>query len=87
MLRDKYEADKVFLDISELLALDLDPVLAQIDTLLDDDELFQLIRADLAKRYPRTTRTGRNSTPVEVILRLLAVKRLYPSATKTPNAR
>ena len=77
MLRDRYEADQVFLRISELLTLDMDPVLAQIDELLDDDELFQLIRADLAKRFPRTTRTGRNSTPVEVVLRMLAVKRLY----------
>jgi len=38
---------------------------------------YQLIRNDLAKRYPQTEQTGRNSTPVEVILRMLAVKRLY----------
>jgi transposase, IS5 family len=38
---------------------------------------YQLIRNDLAKRYPMTEQTGRNSTPVEVILRMLAVKRLY----------
>jgi transposase, IS5 family len=38
---------------------------------------YQLIRNDLAKRYPQTEQTGRNSTPVEVILRMLTVKRLY----------
>jgi IS5 family transposase len=36
-----------------------------------------LIRHDLAQRFPKTEQTGRNSTPVEVILRMLAVKRLY----------
>jgi IS5 family transposase len=35
------------------------------------------VRADLSKRYPRTATRGRRSTPVEVILRLLVVKRLY----------
>jgi IS5 family transposase len=50
--------------------------LAQIDQLLDDDELFQRVKADLATRYPLTLVTGRRSTPVEVILRLLIVKRL-----------
>jgi IS5 family transposase len=51
--------------------------LAEIDQLLEDEALYQLIRSDLAKRYPQTEQTGRNSTPVEVILRMLAVKRLY----------
>jgi transposase, IS5 family len=55
----------------------MDPVLAQIDQLLEDEVLYQLIRNDLAKRFPMTEQTGRNSTPVEVILRMLAVKRLY----------
>lgn len=55
----------------------MDPVLAQIDQLLDDEEIYQLIRNDLAKRFPQTDQTGRNSTPVEVVLRMMAVKRLY----------
>src|SRR5262249_41728712 len=45
--------------------------------LLDDDTLFQAVKADLAKRYPRTLSDGRPATPVEVILRLLIVKHLY----------
>ena len=76
MLQDRYETDKVFTETLRLTN-EMDPILAQIDQLLDDEELYQLIRQDLAKRYLQTERTGRNSTPVEVILRMLAVKRLY----------
>jgi transposase, IS5 family len=76
MLRDRYEFDKLFATIVKLTQ-DMDPVLAQIDHLLDDESLYQLIRTDLARRYPLTEQTGRHSTPVEVILRMLAVKRLY----------
>src|SRR3970040_373934 len=76
MLQDRYETDKLFNRILQL-TYEMDPVLAQIDQLLEDEALYQLIRSDLAKRFPRTTRTGRNSTPVEVVLRMLAVKRLY----------
>jgi IS5 family transposase len=76
MLQDRYESDKLFADILKLTSA-MDPVLAQIDQLLDDEELYQLIRHDLAQRHPQTEQTGRNSTPVEVTLRMLAVKRLY----------
>jgi len=76
MLQDRYETDKLFSRILQL-TYDMDPVLAQIDQLLDDEALYQLIRNDLAKRFPQTEQTGRNSTPVEVVLRMLAVKRLY----------
>ncbi len=54
-----------------------DSFLAQLDELLEDDELFLLVKADLLKRYPNSERLGRHSTPVEVILRMLVVKRLY----------
>lgn len=76
MLQDRYEIDKIFTDILSLTH-EMDPILAQIDRLLEDEALYQLIRNDLAKRFPYTEQTGRNSTPVEVILRMLAVKRLY----------
>jgi hypothetical protein len=36
------------------LSLRMDPVLTQIDTLLDDDVLFQAVKADLSKRCPQT---------------------------------
>ena len=76
MLLDRYETDKLF-DSILTLTNQMDPVLAQIDQLLEDEALYQLIRSDLAGRYPHTEQTGRNSTPVEVVLRMLAVKRLY----------
>ena len=76
MLQDRYETDKFFEYIIQLTT-EMDPVLAQIDELLDDEELYQLIRNDLAKRFPLTEVTGRKSTPVEVILRMLTIKQLY----------
>ena len=50
--------------------------LAAIDQLLSDETLLKLIAADLSQRYPHTTQTGRNSTPVEVIVRMLVLKHL-----------
>jgi IS5 family transposase len=76
MLQDRYKTDKFFEYISEQ-TIQMDPVLAQIDELLEDEALYQLIRSDFAKRYPKTEVTGRKSTPVEVLLRMLTVKRLY----------
>lgn len=76
MLRERYETDKFFENISAQ-TVQMDPELAQIDVLLEDEELYQLIRSDFAKRYPQTEVTGRKSTPVEVLLRMLTVKRLY----------
>jgi IS5 family transposase len=76
MLRDRYEPMNLF-DLVPALSMELDPVLTQLDRLLDDDILFQTLKADLAGRYPRTLSDGRPSTPVEVILRMLVVKHLY----------
>src|SRR5215210_7330063 len=76
MLRDRYEPRDVFA-VVPALSFTIDRVLAQLDTLLDDDTLFQTVKADLARRFPRTTVDGRPSTPVEVILRMLVVKHLY----------
>jgi IS5 family transposase len=76
MLRERYAPMNLF-DLVPALSLGLDPVLTQLDTLLDDDTLFQAVKADLARRRPRTLSDGRPSTPVEVILRLLVVKHLY----------
>jgi IS5 family transposase len=76
MLRERYTPMNVF-DLVPTLSMALDPVLTQLDHLLDDDTLFQTVKADLACRFPRTLRDGRPSTPVEVILRMLVVKHLY----------
>lgn len=58
------------------LSLTLDPVLTQRDRVLDDDTLFQAVKADWAQRFPRTPIDGRPSTPVEVLLRMRVVKPL-----------
>jgi transposase, IS5 family len=76
MLRDRYAPVDLFA-LAPALALAFEPVLARLDALLDDDALFQAVRADLARRRPKTPETGRPSTPVEVVLRLLVVRRLY----------
>ena len=75
MLRERYEPVDLFACVPTL-SLALEPVLARLDALLDDT-LFQLVKADLAQRRPRTCIDGRPSTPVEVILRMLVVKHLY----------
>jgi transposase, IS5 family len=76
MLIDRYPVEDVFAQVPELAA-QTDPVLRQLDPLLDDDPLFQLVRADLVRRYPHTADHGRHSTPAEVILRLLVVQHLF----------
>ena len=76
MLRDRYEPMDLFAYVPKL-GLEMDPVLSQMDRLLDDDIVFQQVRTDLAKRYPQTLTRGRPSTPVEVILRMHTVKHLY----------
>jgi IS5 family transposase len=76
MLVDRYENSRLFEDIVRLTTK-MDPVLDQIDKLLDDTMIFKPIRADLARRYGLMLHTERRSTPVEVILRMFVVKRLY----------
>lgn len=76
MLRERYPVDKLFEEIAVHFPK-MDPILAKIDAQLEDEQLYQLIKADLSKRRPKTLETGRNSTPVEVVLRMLVVKRLY----------
>ena len=86
MLRESYEIDKFFMEIQGLTS-EMEPELAQIDAVLDDETIYQIVRADLAQRYPKTQQTGRGSTPVEVILRMLVVKHLYNlSYEKTEKA-
>lgn len=76
MLRDEYKVDKFFMEIAQR-ATEMEPILVQIDMLLEDIALFQQIKGDLSQRYAKTMQTGRSSTPVEVIVRMLAVKHLY----------
>jgi transposase, IS5 family len=76
MLRDRYAPVDLFALVPALM-LHFEPELAELDRLLEDDQLFQQIKADLARRRLHTLETGRPSTPVEVVLRLLVVQHLY----------
>src|SRR6516225_12082751 len=76
MLRDRYAPVDLFA-LVPALELRFEPELAELDRLLEDDQLFHQFRADLARRRPHTTETGRPSTPVEVVLRLLIIQHLY----------
>ena len=75
MLVDRYAREDVFAQVPELAA-DVDPVLKQLDRLLEDDGLYQQVRADFGRRHHQTLVHGRHSTPVEVLLRLLILKHL-----------
>ena len=46
MLRDRYEPMNLF-TLVPTLSLALDPVLTQLDRVLDDDTLFQAVKSDL----------------------------------------
>jgi IS5 family transposase len=76
MIIERYDPARLF-DLVPELTLAMDPELAQLDGLLDDDPLFQQVKADLARRAPHSLTRGRRSPPVEVILRMLVVRRLY----------
>ena len=77
MLKHRYERTDLFALVPQV-GLHFEPQLEQLDRLLDYDELFERVREDLAaRRYPKTRSRGRPSTPVEVILRMLVVMRLY----------
>ena len=76
MLMDRYQAEDVFARVPQM-AQRIDPILKEVDQLLDDDMLYQQVRADFGKRYRLTLVHGRHSTPVEVLLRMLIVKHLH----------
>jgi transposase, IS5 family len=76
MIVDRYDPINLF-EMVPKLKLQFEPELVHLDESLDDDELFNLLKADPLKRYPHSGRLGRHCTPVEVILRMLVVERLY----------
>jgi IS5 family transposase len=51
-----------------------DPILQELDWILEDIELFRLVRRDLARHYKGSKR-GRRPVPVEVTLRLIVLRR------------
>jgi IS5 family transposase len=51
-----------------------DPILQEMDVILDDPALLALVRRDLQRHYKRSRR-GRRPVPVEVTLRMVALRR------------
>ncbi|HET8669100.1 MAG TPA: transposase, partial [Candidatus Saccharimonadales bacterium] len=86
MLVEHYPLDKRFEELARHFPA-MDRELTKIDQYLEDEQLYRWIKADLSKRYPKTQETGRNSTPVEVVLRMLVVKRLYGYSYEETIAR
>jgi transposase, IS5 family len=76
MLRHRYNRTDLFALVPQL-GLRFEPQLEPLDRPLDDDAIVEAIRSDMARRSPRSRSRGRPSTPVEVILRMLVVMRLY----------
>ena len=54
----------------------LNPKMAKIDELLNDDRLILRVSLDLAQSAPHALATGRHATPVEVTIRLAVLRRL-----------
>ena len=76
MIVDRYPPRRL-LRLAPDLPQAFEPELAQLDRLLEDDAIFGRIKADMARRRPHSFRLGRPGTPVEVVLRLLVLKRLH----------
>jgi IS5 family transposase len=64
----------IYVDISDFA---MDPILSALDKVMDDERLLLLAWNDWGTRRPNCLKTGRRSTPVEALLRLQAVRRLY----------
>jgi transposase, IS5 family len=46
----------------------------EVDEILEDEPLVDLVYERLGRRYPQSRKRGRNSTPAEVVLRLMVLK-------------
>ena len=43
----------------------------EVDAILEDEQLLDLVYEQLGRRHPQSRKRGRNSTPAEVVLRLM----------------
>src|SRR2546422_5592216 len=65
------------------LAEEIDPVLKKLDHLLDDDELYQQVRADFGKRYRRSEEhTSELQSRLHLVCRLLLEKKKQSQITR-----
>lgn len=69
MIIDRYERPENW-----MAATLSDPILQELDELLEDAQLFRLVRRDLAGHY-KHSKVGRHPVPVEVTLRLIVLRR------------
>ncbi len=51
--------------------------LRKIDTLLEDDDVIDVVTHALEARWPQSRRRGRLGTPAEVVMRMLILKHLF----------
>jgi IS5 family transposase len=52
----------------------MEPWMKEADEILEDEPLLELVFERLGQRYPQSRKRGRNSTPAEVVLRLMVLK-------------
>lgn len=69
MIIDRYIRPANFPDVSTT-----DPILLELDWILDDPVLFELVRRDFAKHY-KPSRKGRRPIAIEVVLRMTILRR------------
>jgi IS5 family transposase len=74
----------IYVDVSDFA---MDPILSALDNVMDDERLLLLAWNDWVTRRPNCLKTGRRSTPVEALLRLQAVRRLYRWAYRTVHSQ
>jgi hypothetical protein len=63
MIVDRYDPINLFEELVPKLNLEMEPELAQLDRLLEDDVLFEQIKVDLARRYPNSRGSGATPRP------------------------
>ena len=77
MVKEKHVQKDMFESVFPLGQVVLDPVLQQIDELLDNTpEITEEIKSIFQKRWPNSKTSGRASQPVQVIIRMLVLKHL-----------
>jgi IS5 family transposase len=85
---DLFEPLRLFPNIYvDVCDFGMDPILSALDQVMDDERLLLLVWNDWVTRRPNCLKTGRRSTPVEALLRLQAVRRLYRWGYRTVHSQ
>ncbi len=62
MIVDCYDPVNLFEELVPKLNLEMEPELAELDRLLEDDAICERVKKDLSKRYPNSATRSRRST-------------------------